>query len=528
MFTLQQRYAGLSEAFTHQAKRITELLEQRKLDEAEHILITALTQAPGHHELLRLQGVTHYLRGHNEDATSTLLQARAACPDDPMIHDALGSCYEVVHDETRARAALHRACVLEPDNPQFWCNYANRVNADGDLRSAAAALDKALALAPKNVQAWGLRASMAIAEGRRKEGEELYRCITNETPHEAGMIWWSLATLKPMPLTDEDIATMQRIFDDPVTSAANRAAVGFALAIGLEHQGRFEEAFHALHTAHGVAKANGKLYERDCLSAFVDEMLDVFDKPAGGVLAQQGDEVIFVVSMPRSGSTMTEQILASHSQVEGGGELSDISQLLQDESVRCDKPFPGWGRDLTTTQWRVLGQRYLARTRRWRKQRPRFTDKHPGNWLNVGAILAMLPKARVVVVRRDRLENCLGCYRYMVTHDYTHDFADLAAAWNDFDRAVRHWQGLYPNRVYLQQYEDLVADPETHIRRLLAFCDLPFEEACLNFHATERRVATPSATQVREPIRKDTARAHKYGALLDPLRAELGLPPFKA
>lgn len=527
MFTLQQRYAGLSEALTRQAKRITELLERRKLDETERILIAALAQAPGHHELLRLQGAMQYLRGHNEDATATLLQARAACPDDPMIHDALGSCYEAVHDDTRARAALHRACVLEPDNPQFWCNYANRLHADGESRNAATALDKALALAPEHVQARSLRADMAIAEGRRNEGEALYRRITDELPYEAGMAWWSLATLKPMPLTDVDIATMRRIFDDPATSAANRAAVGFALAIGLEHLGLFEEAFHAMHTAHGLARDNGRQYERGRLSALVDDILDVFKAPLGDALIAQGDEVIFVVSMPRSGSTLTEQILASHSQVEGGGELSDISQLVQDESVRCETSFPAWGRDLTAAQWRVLGQRYLARTRRWRKQRPRFTDKRPGNWLHAGAILAMLPKARIVIVRRDPLENCLGCYRYMVTHDYTHDFADLAAAWRDFDRAARHWQNLYPDRVYVQQYEDLVADPETHIRRLLAFCDLPFEQACLNFHTTERVVTTPSATQVREPIRKDTARAHKYGPLLDPLRAELGLPPFK-
>lgn len=342
------------------------------------------------------------------------------------------------------------------------------------------------------------------------------------------MTWWSLATLKPMPLTDADIATLQRVFDDSATSTANRAAAGFALAIGLEHQKRFQDAFHALHTAHGLARHNGRAYDRQRLSALVDEIMDVFKRPLGDASIAQGKEVIFVVSMPRSGSTLTEQILASHSQVEGGGELSDISQLLQDESVRGEKPFPVWARDLTSAQWRVLGQRYLARTRRWRKQRPRFTDKRPGNWLHVGAILAMLPEARVIIARRDRLENCLGCYRYMVTHDYTHDFADLAAAWRDFDRSARHWQQIYPDRVYVQHYEDLVADPETHIRRLLAFCNLPFEEACLNFHATERRVATPSATQVREPIRKDTARAHKYGSLLDPLRGELGLPPFTA
>jgi hypothetical protein len=135
----------------------------------------------------------------------------------------------------------------------------------------------------------------------------------------------------------------------------------------------------------------------------------------------------------------------------------------------------------------------------------------------------------VVICRRDALETCFGCYRYHFNqHGYTHDFDDLATAWRGFDRATKHWQRLFPGRVHVQEYETLVADPETRIRELLEFCDLPFEENCLNFHATERHVATPSAAQVRQPIRSDTARTGKYGALLDPLRAALGLPAFAA
>jgi hypothetical protein len=199
-----------------------------------------------------------------------------------------------------------------------------------------------------------------------------------------------------------------------------------------------------------------------------------------------------------------------------------------DECDRLRRPFTEWARTHTPQQWRALGLDYLARTQRWRQRRPRFTDKMPANWMYVGAILAMLPRARVVICRRDPLETCLGCYRYIFTqHAYTHDFDDLASHWRAFDRATKHWQTLYPDRVYVQDYEALVADPEGRIRALLGFCDLPFEENCLNFHATERRVATPSAAQVRQPIRRDTARAGKYGALLDPLRAALGLPPFQ-
>jgi hypothetical protein len=145
----------------------------------------------------------------------------------------------------------------------------------------------------------------------------------------------------------------------------------------------------------------------------------------------------------------------------------------------------------------------------------------------VGVIRAMLPGAHIIVARRDPLETCLSCYRQRLANsEYTRTFQDLGAAWHDFDHAVKYWRTLYPTHVYESVYEDLVADPQTKIRELLAFCDLPFEPGCLEFHKAKRNVHTPSATQVREPMRSDTARAHRYGPLLDPLRAALGLPPF--
>jgi hypothetical protein len=176
-----------------------------------------------------------------------------------------------------------------------------------------------------------------------------------------------------------------------------------------------------------------------------------------------------------------------------------------------------------------MGERYLERTTHWRQRNRHFTDKLPNNWQYVGAIRAMLPAARIVIVRRDPLETCLGCYRqFLANNEFTRTFSDLAAHWRDFDRATKHWLTTYPGQVHENVYEDLVADPEARIRELLTYCGLPFEQGCVDFHKTERDVHTPSAAQVREPIRKDTARSARYGALLDPLRTALGMPPFAA
>jgi hypothetical protein len=281
-----------------------------------------------------------------------------------------------------------------------------------------------------------------------------------------------------------------------------------------------------MQTGHALA-AKSEPYAAAEFTAELDAILQAFSPAPASAEPAQGGEIVFIASLPRSGSTLTEQILASHSQIEGSSELHDLGDVLMGECERLRRPFTDWVRTHSPQQWHALGQTYLARTQRWRVQRPRMTDKMPANWMYVGAILAMLPNARVVICRRDPLETCLACYRYIFAkHPYTHDFDSLAAHWRDFDCAARQWQQQYPDRVRVQVYEDLVTDADTQIRQLLAFCGLDFEEACLNFHATERDVNTPSAAQVREPLRNDTARSGKYGALLDPLRKALALPPF--
>jgi hypothetical protein len=241
--------------------------------------------------------------------------------------------------------------------------------------------------------------------------------------------------------------------------------------------------------------------------------------------------MIFIVSLPRSGSTLIEQILAAHAQVDAGDERNDVFNVIEGESRRRKQPLAQWAPRATTDDWQRLGEDYLARSRRWRGTAPRATDKLPGNWLWLGAIAAMLPGARIIDCRRDRLETAWSCFCHLFrigTQDFSFDFASIAAFAGDYDRAMAKWNALYPTMIRAQSYENLVADTEAQTRELLAFCGLEFDPACLRFWEARRSVRTASAAQVREPMRRDTARADKYGALLDPLRKELGLPPFAA
>jgi hypothetical protein len=367
---------------------------------------------------------------------------------------------------------------------------------------------------------------MYRAEGRTDEAQAAYREAIARQPH-AGMAWWGLADLKTLRLSDGDVEQMRQAMNHRAASEDDKVSIGFALAKALDERQRYAESLDALAQANARARKQ-RGWSAPAQSAWIDRMLAAFTPPPAGAVANIGGEAIFIVSLPRSGSTLIEQVLASHSQVGGGGELSDIPAVLTEEAQRLMTSFPDFVRTRTRDDWTRIGQRYLQRTERWRHTHPRFTDKLPGNWMYVGAITAMLPAAKIVIVRRDPLETCFSCYRQRLAgNEYTRSFADLAATWRDFDRTAKHWLAQYPDRVHEVVYESFVADPQASIRQLLDFCALPFEEACLQFHKTQRDVYTPSAAQVRQPLRRDTARSAQYGALLDPLRAELGLPPFR-
>jgi tetratricopeptide (TPR) repeat protein len=525
MLTMQQRLAGLPPALVPQIADLAQSIDRGRLAEADRALVVAAAQAPAHPEVLRLRGMLRLAQGRAAEAIALLSDASGRRPDDASIHYTLALACEAAHDPVSALAAIRRACATGPELADCWYGLGRMLFDAGQLQPGIDALQRAVELAPRHANARAMLATILNLDGHPDAAQAQYREIVAQRPG-SGAAWWGLATLKPMPLDAGDIARMSAALQTSGLAETDRIAMLFALAHAQEGQARYVQAMASLRQAHELARRRDPWDARQ-FDARIDGILGAFSSPPAGAPPGRGEEVIFIVSLPRSGSTLTEQILASHSQVQGTRELADLPQLIKSESARRQQPFPQWTATLSEADWDDLGQRYLSRTARWRERRPRFTDKMPGNWIYVGAILAMLPQARVVICRRDPLETCFGCYRYHFNqHGYTHDFNDLAAAWRGFDRATRHWQALYPDRVYVQEYEALVADPDARIRALLDFCGLPFEENCLNFHATERRVATPSAAQVRQPIRRDTARADKYGALLDPLRAALGLPAF--
>ena len=521
------RLEGLSSSAARRLGIASQALAAGHTAVAEQRLAGLLDVYPNHPEVLRMFAALQSLQGDAPGATATMERAIAQRPDDAAYWSSYGSALLEAARYDDAITALKRACEYDQEYTTAWYNLGLAYIRCMHVDEAKAAFQRAVSQSPElSINARVILGDMFRAENRVEEAKAEYREAI-AVQKNAGTAWWGLSEIKTQRFSDEDLAELRAALTMPGASEDDMAAMGFTLARALDDRKQYAESIHALEQANARMRARRR-WDARVYSDHIDAVLEAFTPPpAGAVDPTLGHEAIFVASMPRSGSTLTEQVLASHSQVDGGGEVADLPAVLMEECQRMNMSFPHFVRELTPADWARLGRRYLERTKKWRGTRPRFTDKMPSNWQYIGAIRAMLPGAHVVVVRRDPLETCLSCYRQRLSNsEYTRTFADLGAAWHDFDRAVKHWRALHPDFVRENIYEEFVADPETNIRQLLAFCDLPFEEQCLEFHKTERSVHTPSATQVREPLRKDTARAQRYGELLDPLRAALGLPPF--
>jgi tetratricopeptide (TPR) repeat protein len=519
------RLTGLSHDAIRNVIAAAQALEAGRVAEAERYIGALRMAYPGHAEVLRLHAGAQTLRGDNQGAITTMHRAVAQRPRDALYRNTLGAALLAHEDYDGAVASLHRAVELDPKLATAWYNLGLALMRCARPAQSADAFRRALALAPANIDARAMLADMLKASGEVSAAIDEYRRVLAQTPT-AGMAWWGLADIKTIRLSESDIVLMRQALSDPGASDDDRIAIGFALAKALDDHDQFAPALAALDAANAIARQrmqwNAAAHTRQ-----IECILTAFGPAPAGVPSALGSEAIFIASLPRSGSTLIEQILASHTQVEGAGELPDVPLVLTEESRRRGKPFPEWIGDATDDDWRRLGLRYLERTARWRERRPRFTDKLPGNWPYIGAIRAMLPGARIIVACRDPLETCLSIYRQrLVGNEYSRTFADLAAYWKDFDRATERCLASYPGHVYKSVYEELIRDPEMRIRALLDFCGLAFEAQCLQFHRTERDIHTPSAMQVREPLRRNTARSARYGALLDPLRAALGLPNY--
>ncbi len=488
---------------------------------------TAAQAAPQHPEVLRNLAAALSTQGASAEAVTAIERAAVLRPDDASIATTQGMVMEVNGQREAAMAAFRRASLLAPDSASVTYNLGRVLSNHGLSEQSLPVLERTLALAPGHRAARATLAEVLRRLGRTQDAIAQFRQLLLSNPADI-KAWSALAALRQVRFDAQDIAAMQRAAAAPALDLEDQVRIGIALAKAYEDGQDYAAAFAAYARANAELRAR-QPWNAQAYSAEVTAILAAFPQALSSKDEQRGAEVIFIVSPPRSGSTLIEQMLASHPLIEGGDERSDLLDVIAEESQRLRLPLSRWAPAAVESDWRRLGENYLERSVRWRQTRSHFTDKMPGNWLWLGAALAMLPGARVIDCRRDRLETAWSCFCQIFAggaQGFSYDFASIGVFLQDYVRGMHHWQALHPQRIREQAYEALLGDPEGEVRAMLEFCGLQFDPASLRFYENPRSVRTISASQVREPLRSDTVRTAKYGALLDPLRAELEMPPF--
>lgn len=515
--------ADSSEQALQWLREASAALGRNQVGLAEQMLAKVLAILPEHAEAHRLMGIAALIRGDQRNAIAHLERALAARPGDATLNMNLGSALFEIGQIEAGLAYLGRACELAPRSAPTWSNYGKALQLSGQMERARDVLKQAVAFDPGYAKARIALASVLSSLGDVPAAVAMYRG-TLAHKSDCAEAWFGLANLKTERFSEADTAELQAQLGRPGLQDDSRILLGFALAKALEDQANDARAFDVLQEANALKRHYvrwNRNEERARVEAIADAFSGALPAPLDPIL---GKEVIFVVCLPRSGSTLTEQILGAHPDVEAADEIEVLPQLLEEESRRRGLSFPAWVPSATAEDWRRLGEAYLARTRRWQQPSRRFTDKNTANWAFVGAALAMLPGARVVNSRRDPLETCFACYRQLfgaLSVNYSYDLDDLVEHYAGYARLSGLWERRFPQHYFNHDYELLQQEPETRIRRLLDFCGLAFDPACLAFHRSSRTVLTASAAQVRQPLRLDTARGARYGSKLDPLRDRL-------
>ncbi|MES2096014.1 MAG: sulfotransferase [Pseudomonadota bacterium] len=497
-------------------------LHDNALHVAEPLLKAHLKDDPFDVAAIRMLAELAGRIGRYKDAEGLLRRAIELSPAFTAARANLALVLYRLNRPSEAIEELDRVVAEDPDNPGHANLQAAAFGRLGDFDEAIALYDRVLRDAPNQPRVWMSYGHMLKTVGRQQEGIDAYRRAIELLPA-LGEAWWSLANLKTVKFDDADIAAMEAALTDGAISDEDRFHLDFALGKAFEDRKRADEAF-AHYAAGNALRKTKQVYDADETERFVDRSITLYSRDffaAGAGLGCGAPDPIFILGMPRAGSTLIEQILASHSRVEGTTELPDIPAL-----ARRDPAYPEGVGHFTHEKLRALGEEYLERTRIQRRtDRPFFIDKLPNNWAHVPLIHLILPNARIIDARRHPLGCCFSNFKQHFARGqaFSYSLEDMGRYYRDYVRLMAHIDAALPGRVHRVIYENMVEHTEREVRSLLAACGLEFEPACLAFHETERAVRTASSEQVRQPIFREGTEAWKpFEPYLDPLKAALG------
>jgi len=503
-------------------------LSRDRVQEAEPLLRSYLHDNPYDVAAIRMMAELATRLGRFADAERLLNRALELAPSFVAARELLARNLQRLN---RAAEALSHADILvsqEPKNPSLSLLKAALLVKVGDQQSASEIYGSVLKAYPRHAKGWMSYGHTLKTLGLQSEGVAAYRRAIQECPT-LGEAWWSLANLKTVTFSAEDAAAMEQALAE-ASDDDDKMHLHFALGKAREDAGAYGAAFDHWADANAIRRRTLPYDARETRDE-ANRAAVFFTKDRLSLRAGcPAPDPIFIVGLPRSGSTLVEQILASHSQVEGTQELPEMmaiaSRLSATTGSRGGKAYPDLIADLDEAELRKLGEEYLERTRVYRgTNRPYFIDKMPNNWMHVGLIQMILPNARIIDARRHPMACCLSVWKQHFARGqaFGYDLADIANYYRDYAALMDHFDRERPGAVHRVLYERMVADTEGEVRRLLAYLDLPFEDACLAFWKNDRAVRTASSEQVRSPIFKEAVDHWRhFEPWLDPVRQILG------
>jgi len=521
-FELSTRHPELLEA--------VRLLREGKLGKAERIVRKKKKKFPADVTAIRVLADIGFKMGHLEDTSHLLERCLELAPD---FHAARHSYALVLMRRQKPEAAIHeteRLLAQEPTNPNFLTLKGSILVRIGDHKQAIEIYEKVLKNYPNQARAQMSYGHTLKTVGRLDESIDAYKKCISLSP-EVGEAYWSLANLKTFRFNDEDIENMRRQVTAEGGDADDQSHLAFALGKALEDGGEYDESFKFYKRGNGIRRIEHRHSPKVNVLESVRQVraLPVAFFEQRKDWGCQAPDPIFIVGLPRAGSTLLEQILASHSRVEGTTELQDIIGISRKLGAKSrENPsgkYPECLAGLEPEQFLELGESYLETTRIQRSDTPFFIDKMPNNFRHIGLIHLILPNSKIIDARRHPMGGCFSGFKQLFAHGqtFTYGLEDIGKYYRDYVRLMDHWDAVLPGRVHRVQYEEMVADTEAQIRALLDYCELDFEEQCLRFYETDRAVRTPSSEQVRKPIYKEGLEQWRnFEAHLDPLKEALG------
>ncbi len=515
------------------------LVRLDRLEEALTSYQRALTLHPDHAETLMNVGVALTRLGRLEEAVERLRRALALDSENPRIHSNLGDALLKWADAgslpfksgrwTAAAACYRQVVAAQPKDPVAYYNLGVVLLQLDQLEEAVSLFEQALRLRPADAESLNNLGVALFRLGRFDEAAACYRQALALKP-EYVEARFNQSEVKRFTRGDPDLAALETLAAESGRMSPSQAVhLHFALGKALEDVGDFQRAFE--HLLQGNAARRRLLpYDEAAVLGRFRRMAELFDASLFERFQGCGEESnvpIFIVGMPRSGSTLVEQILASHPEIYGAGELTDLADVAQNgpDGDLSGAVVLGALLSQNPACFARLGRAYLARLPALPAGRTRITDKMPDNFMLIGLIHLMLPQARIIHTMRDPVDTCVSCFSKLFTEaqDYSFDLAELGRYYRSYHGLMAHWRRvLPPGRLLEISYESLVDDLEGHARRLIAYCGLPWDERCLAFHETQRAILTASATQVRQPLfRGSIGRWRRYRPFLQPLLAAL-------